>query len=154
MFNRASARTPSLSNTIILDIQRAPIRFKRPPETMRICLISAKGHYMSISSGLSKITARRLRMDFHSTHTYQYIHTEITSSRLQHLISPNNMINWISSIIVLEAHFTCFSVTESRSTDVTLTVYVPLSNNKQLCPSARDSRWAGNVFQCNLNNKA
>lgn len=64
MFNRGSARTSSLSNTIILDIQRAPISFKRTSETLRICLISAKGHYMSISSGLSKNTARRLRMDF------------------------------------------------------------------------------------------
>lgn len=79
MFNRGSARTSSLSNTIILDIQRAPISFKVTSEALHICLISAKGHYMSISSGLSKNITRRLRIDIYSTHTYQYIHTEITS---------------------------------------------------------------------------
>ncbi len=73
MFNRGSARTSSLSNTIILDIQRAPISVKRTSEALRICLISAKGHYMSISRRLSKNTARRLRMDFYSTHISTFI---------------------------------------------------------------------------------
>lgn len=89
------ARTSSLSSTIILDIQRAPISFKTTSEALHTCLISAKGHYMSISVADYPKT---LREDLRCIYILLLVHISTFILRLRALDYNNRLVRTIRLI--------------------------------------------------------